>query len=152
MLKLFKTTYSQKLFPSNCVTLYIRVAQNTTISGTGCSKIPWQREKESLSDVEFKFFFGFLILFITRSSDLKNLFADFRKFYYTTFLMNLHHFPNFDLTKKSAKKNIISFSGIIYWLRSIKKSAQAHSVFFGFWASLERRVDKIKNSISKIIS
>ena len=32
---------------------------------------------------------------------LKN-FADFRKFYYTTFLVNLHHFSYFDPTKKSA--------------------------------------------------
>ena len=34
--------------------------------------------------------------------------------------MNLHHFPYFDLAKKSMKKNIITFSGIPYWLRSIK--------------------------------
>ena len=60
--------------------------------------------------------------------------------------MNLHHFQYFDPTKKSAKIN--SFSSIPYWLRFIKKSAHAHNVFFGlgFWASLERRVDEIKNS------
>ena len=28
--------------------------------------------------------------------------ADFRKFYYTTFLVNLHHFSYFDPAKKSA--------------------------------------------------
>ena len=42
--------------------MYIRVAQKTAISGTGGSKIPWQRAKESLSDVEFekKSFFDFV--------------------------------------------------------------------------------------------
>ena len=51
------------------------------------------------------------------------------------------------------KKNIISFSGIPFWLRFIKKSAHAHNVFFrfGFRASLERKVDEIKNSKSEII-
>ena len=66
--------------------------------------------------------------------------------------MNLHHVP-FDPTKISAKKHIISFSGIPYDCAPYNKSAHAHIVFygFGFWALLERRVDEIKNSKSKLI-
>ena len=41
----------------------------------------------------------------------KKNFADFRKFYYTTFLVNLHNFSYFDPTKKSAIFRI--FSGIL---------------------------------------
>ena len=40
-----------------------------------------------------KKYIRFLILFIPWSSNCKkNLFPDFRKFYYTTFHMNLHHY------------------------------------------------------------
>ena len=67
--------------------------------------------------------------------------------------MNSHNFPNFDPIKKSTKKNIISFIGIPYWLCSIKKSAHAHNIFFCFcfWASLECRVDEIKNCKSEFL-
>ena len=34
--------------------MYSRVVQKTAISGTGGSKIPWLRAKESLSDVELE--------------------------------------------------------------------------------------------------
>ena len=44
---------------------------------------------------------------------LKKNFADFRKFYFTTFPVNLHHFSYFDQTKKSAKFFFIIFSGIL---------------------------------------
>ena len=61
---------------------------------------------------------------------LKNLFADFRKFYYTTFLLNLHDFPYFDPTKNSTKFFFISFAGIPYWLRSIKKNLRICTMYF----------------------
>ena len=35
------------------------------------------------------------------TENYKKKIADFRKFYYTIFLMNLHHFSYFDPTKKS---------------------------------------------------
>ena len=63
---------------------------------------------------------------------VQNLFADSWKFLFTKFLINLHFVPYFDPTKKSVKKNIISFRGIPYLLRSIRKYAHAHNVFFGF--------------------
>ena len=94
--------------------MLIGVAQKTAISGTGGCKIPWQRAKESLSDVEFEKIFVFWFCFD-----------------YITFLMNLHHFPYFDPTKKSAKKNIIRFSGIPYWLRSIKNICACAQRIFG---------------------
>ena len=48
---------------------------------------------------------------------------------------------------KIHEKIYISFSGIPYWLRSMKKR-----LFFRHLWSLERRVDEIKNSTNKIIS
>ena len=52
----------------------------------------------------------FFILFIPRSSDCKNNFPRiFGNYIYTTFLMNLFHFPYFDPTKKSAKKKYYEF-------------------------------------------
>ena len=66
--------------------------------------------------------------------------------------MKLHHFPYFDPTKKSTKKNIISFSGIPYWLRSIKKSAHEHNVFFGSGFGHRWNIGLInKNSKNEII-
>ena len=64
--------------------------------------------------------------------------------------MNLHHFPYFTQPKKSAKKKFQLHSVL---LRSIKKFAHAHNIFFGFWffCILERSVDEIKNGKSKII-
>ena len=44
---------------------------------------------------------------------IKKKFSDFRKFYHTTLLVNLHHFSYFDPTKKSAKFFKIIFSGIL---------------------------------------
>ena len=67
--------------------------------------------------------------------------------------MNLHNFPYFDPTQKSKEKNILSFSGIPYWLRSMKKISQAHNVVFGygFWASLEVwNVGFMKSKIVKV--
>ena len=71
----------------------------------GKRKLAWCRVRKNIR---------FLILFIPRSSDCKNLFTNFRKFHYTTILMNLHHFSYFDPNKK--------FISIPYWLRSVKKS------------------------------
>ena len=81
--------------------MYIRVAKKNSyfrekFHDQGQRKLEWRRVRK---------YIRFLILFIPRSSICKkNLIADFRKLYYTTFLMNLHHFPYFDPTKKSAKK------------------------------------------------
>ena len=64
--------------------------------------------------------------------------------------MNLHNFPYFYPTKKSAKNVSVAF---LIDCAPLKESVHAHNVFFGFdfWASLERRVDEIKNSEIKII-
>ena len=58
--------------------------------------------------------------------------------------MNLHYFPYFDPTKKSAKKYYKFQRHSLSTALHKKKSAHAHNVFFGFgfWASL---VDEIKN-------
>ena len=58
--------------------------------------------KESLSNVGFENIFVFNFAHPPSEQLEKNLSADFRKFYYATFLMNLHHFSYFDPTKKSA--------------------------------------------------
>ena len=66
--------------------------------------------------------------------------------------MNLHNFPYFDPTKKSAKKKYYKFQR--HSLLTVLHKKHAHNLFFvyfGSGASLERRVDKIKNSKSKII-
>ena len=74
--------------------------------------------------------------------------------------MNLHHFPYFDPTKKSAKKIVILFSGILYIscapLRKLQQPLlhmrpSTQYLEFGFWALLGRIVEKIKNSKNKII-
>ena len=85
-----------------------RVAQETAISVNNLRAI------QSLSDVEFEDIFVFQFCSSPDPAIVINLSADFRKLYYKTFLMNLHNFPYFDTTKKSANKNIISFSGIPY--------------------------------------
>ena len=54
-----------------------------------------------------------------------------------------HIIPN----QKIREKKYYKFQCIPYWLRSIKNLRMR----FGVWASLERRVDEIKNSESKII-
>ena len=114
----------------------------------GKRKLEWRRVR-----IYIRFF---KILFISRSSNCKNLFADFQKFYYTTFLMNLNHFQYFDHTKKISKKiNLAAFLIDCAPLKKFAQSAHAHNVIFsfGFWALLERRVDEIKNEkkINKII-
>ena len=64
--------------------------------------------------------------------------------------MNLQHFPYFDPTKNPRKK-ITSFSGIPYWLRSIKKIAHAHNVFLGFGFFWHRwNVGLMKSKIVKV--
>ena len=57
--------------------------------------------------------------------------------------MNLHHFPYFDPTKNPRKK--------CYKFQRHSVLAALHKNL-GFGASLERRVDEIKNSKSKITS
>ena len=74
----------------------------------GCPKmhlfpwnIPWPGAIESLNDVGFENIFGFFFKFCSTPGRaiVKKTFSDFRKFYYTTFLMNLHYFPYFYPTK-----------------------------------------------------
>ena len=52
------------------------MAQNTAISGTGGSKIPWQWAKESLSDVEFENIYFFRFCASPDPAIVTNLFAD----------------------------------------------------------------------------
>ena len=122
--------------------LYSRVSQNAHFSVKhsmtgGKRKLEWRRVRK---------YIRFLILFIPWAS----IFADFRKFYYTTFLMNLHHF---DTPKNPRIFFKIIFSSIPNTLRSTEKiCAWAHCIFwFWFWALLARIVDEIENSKSKII-
>ena len=105
----------------------IRMAQITAIPGTGGSKIPWQRAKKSLSDVDFENTLVFFILFIPWSSDCKKPSGGFSEILMHKISCELHHFPYFDPTKKSAKK---SFSGIPYWLQSIKKNLRMRTMYF----------------------
>ena len=95
--------------------------------------------KENLSDVdvEFENIFVFLILLILQSSDCKKPFRGFSEILIHKISYELHHFPYYDLTKKSAKKNIISFSGIPCWLRSIKNSAM-RTTYYLVWVSRQR--------------
>ena len=62
----------------------------------------------------------------------KKNFADFRKFYYTTFLVNLHHFSYFDPTK-IPRFFFIILSGIPCWLRSVEKICACAQCIFWFW-------------------
>ena len=66
--------------------------------------------------------------------------------------MNLHNFPYFTQPKNPQKK-YYKFQQHSLLTALHKKSTHAHNVFFGFGfcALLERRVDEIKNSKSKII-
>ena len=77
--------------------------------------------------------FDFVHYSSARCSKTKTKFADFWKFYYTTFLVNLHHFSYFDPTKNPQFFFKTIFSGIIHWLRPWKKSAHAHNVVFWCW-------------------
>ena len=77
-------------------------------------KIPWSRAKERLSDVGFEHIFVFKFCSSPHPEIVKNLFADFRKFWNTKSFMNLHNFPYFTQPKNPWKKNWISFSSIPY--------------------------------------
>ena len=103
--------------------------------------------RESLSDVRFENIFVFFFVFFLSPEPaiVKTPFTDFRKFCYTAFLMNLHHFPYFDQTKKSAKFffiifsgififhafHYLSFSGILYYICAPSVSAHAHNAILG---------------------
>ena len=108
----------------------------------GKRKLEWRRAR--------KYIRFFLILFIPRVSNCKNLFADSR-FYYTTFLKNLHHFPYFDPTKKSAIIFFYNFQRHSYNICASSVTAHAHNAIFVIlvWALLARIVDEIENSKSK---
>ena len=92
----------------------------------------------------------FLILFIPGSSNCKKKSC-------RGCSENSYEFTSFSIfypTKNPRKKNVISFSVISYLLRSIKQNLRIRTTYFfgfGFCALLERRVDKIKNSESKIL-
>ena len=125
--------------------MYIRVSQNAPFSVKhsmtgGKRKLEWRRVRK---------YIRFLILFIPRASNCKNPFRGFSEI----LLHNIsYEFTSFSIfwPKQKIRK---FFLMIPYWLRSIKKSAHAHNVFFGFgfWALLARIVDEIENSRSKII-
>ena len=106
------------LFLSKNHRVFFRVSQNALFSVKysmtgGKRKLEWRRVRK---------YIRFLILFSQRSSD-------FRKFYCTTFLVNLHNFSYFDPTIKSVMFFFTIFSGIIHWLRPWKKSAHAQNAF-----------------------
>ena len=64
-------------------TMYIRVSQNATFEN------------------DFTFTIFDFVQYAAENLSLKKI-ADFWKFYYTTFLVNLYHFSYFDPTNKSA--------------------------------------------------
>ena len=72
----------------------------------------------------------FLILFIPQSSDCKKPFRGFSEILLHNISYEFTSFSIFWPNKKNREKNVISVSGIPYWLRSRKKSAHAHNVFF----------------------
>ena len=126
-----------------------RVAPKT--GWTGGSQIPWQRAKESLSDVEFE-----KIFWICSSPDtaiVKKPFHGFSKILLYKISYEITSFCLFYPTKKSAKK-IISFSGIPILTALHKNILRMRTTYFWFWflfIAEARRVDEIKNSKSKII-
>ena len=116
----------------------------------GGNKISWRRAKENLSDIEFeKIFVFFLFCSYPDPAIVNNLFADFWKFYYTTFLINLYHFPYFELTK-NPRNNIISFSSILYWLRSIKNLRMRTTYFLVMVFGHRLSVGLMKSKIVKV--
>ena len=95
--------------------MYIRVAQNAPFSVRhsmtgGKRKLKWRRVRKYIC---------FLILFIPRSCNCKKPFRGFSEIYYTTFFMNLHNFPYFDPTKKSAIFFYNFQRHSLYFMRSI---------------------------------
>ena len=71
----------RELYSETIIWMYIRVARKIAIPGMGVGKIPLQRAKESLGDVEFEKMFVFWFYSSPDPAIVKNLFADFRKFY-----------------------------------------------------------------------
>ena len=106
-----KTDYSIRLRSLNNCKMY------NVYCTIGCSKmhlfpwnIPWPGAKESLSDVGFENIFFFKFCSSPERAIVENLFADFRKYYYTTFLMNLHIF--FHILNK---QKICACAQCIFW-------------------------------------
>ena len=111
--------------------------------------------KRKLEWCKVRKYFRFFVLFIPRSSNCKKPFRGFLEILIYTISYEFTSFSIFHPPKTFAQKYIISFNGIHYWLRSIKKiCACAQRIFwflvFGFCALLERGVHEIKNSKSKI--
>ena len=109
--------------------------KSRSICTLGCSKktqlfpwkIPWPRAKESLSDVGLENIFVFEFCSSPDSAIVKNLSADFWKFYYTTILWIYIIFHILTQPKIHEKKYYNFQRHSLYFMRSTLRKFQRHS-------------------------